>query len=226
MGAQPPAPLDRAEELAYYRAVEDAFAALRGTVFIFTPKDFALLRGWWQAGVPLAAVMSGLAEVFDRARQREADPPSSLAYCRHAVRRHARRLAAARAGGGEAAAGVEVGPALARLARAVREAAARWRADAAVAAVLEGLARAIEGVPPGAPAAAVEEALERLEGGALEALLSALPAGERAALLAAVEAQPVDPALAPEVAARSRRARAARAVRERVGLPRLELDGD
>ncbi|MGV8038833.1 MAG: hypothetical protein AB2L07_01675 [Thermoanaerobaculaceae bacterium] len=224
MGAQPPAPVDPGEELAYYRAVEDAFAALRGTVFIFNPKDFALLQGWWRASVPLAAVMAGLAEVFDRARQREADPPSSLAYCRHAVVRHAKRLAAAHVGGGAAAPEVEVGPSLARLARAVRETAAGWQASAAVAGVLESLARAIEGVPPGAPAAAVEATLEHLEGGALQSLLAALPADEREALLAGAQAQPLDAALAPEVAARSRRALLARAVRERVGLPRLELE--
>lgn len=225
MGAQPPAPVDRGEELAYYRAVEDAFAALRGTVFIFNPKDFALLQGWWRAGVPLAAVMAGFAEVFERAHQREADPPSSLAYCRHAVNRHAKRLAAAHVGGGAAAPEVEVGPSLARLVRAVRETAREWEASEAVAGVLETLARAIEGLPPGAPAAAVEATLEHLEGGALESLLAALPAGEREAVRAGAQAQSLDPALAPEVAARSRRALLARAVRERIGLPRLELDG-
>lgn len=223
MGAQPSGPLNGSAELAYYRAVEDAFAALRGTVFIFNPKDFALLQGWWRAGVPLAAVMAGLAEVFDRARQREADPPSSLAYCRHAVVRHAKRLVAAHVGGGEAASAVEVGPSLERLAGAVRAAAARWLACEAVASLLDSLARAIEGVPSAAPAAAVEATLERLEGGALDALLAALPDDVRDSLLREVDRAPVGADLAPEVAARSRRALVSRAVRERVGLPRLEL---
>ncbi len=47
-------------EIAYYRAVEDHFAALRGTPFLFSPKDFALLRRWWREGVPLAAVLAGI----------------------------------------------------------------------------------------------------------------------------------------------------------------------
>ncbi|HPW56848.1 MAG: hypothetical protein KA072_07245 [Thermoanaerobaculaceae bacterium] len=225
MGAEPPVPLARGEELTYYRTVEDAFAVLRGTVFIFKPKDFALLQGWWRAGVPLAAVMAGLAEVFDRARQRGADPPSSLAYCRHAVNRHAKRLATAHVGGGAAAPEVEVGPALARLAQAVTLTADRWQASAPVAGVLESLARAIEGIPAGAPPAAVEATLEKLETGALEALFAALPDGDREAVLADVDEQPLDPALTPEVAARSRRALQVRAVRERIGLPRLELNG-
>ncbi|HPC82039.1 MAG TPA: hypothetical protein P5234_02075 [Thermoanaerobaculaceae bacterium] len=225
MGAQPPDPVDRGEELAYYRAVEDAFAALRGTVFIFKPKDFALLQGWWRAGVPLAAVMAGLAEVFERARQRDADPPSSLAYCRHAVNRHAKRLAAAHVGGGKPAPGVQVGPALARLVAAVRRSAAAWKGEAAVEQVLENLARAIEGMPAGAPPAAVEVALEHLESATLEALLAALPATDRERLEVGLPEQPPAPGVAPEVAARSRRALLARTVRERVGLPRLELDG-
>ncbi len=61
-------------EIAYYRAVEDHFAALRGTPFLFSPKDFALLRRWWREGVPLAAVLAGIAEAWERRREREEDP--------------------------------------------------------------------------------------------------------------------------------------------------------
>jgi len=70
VGAQPPRPGLTGEELAYYRAVEDLFARLRGTQFIFSPKDFALLRRWWGEQVPLAAVAAGIAEVFERRQGR------------------------------------------------------------------------------------------------------------------------------------------------------------
>ena len=56
------------DELTYYRAVEDHFAALRGTPFLFSPKDFALLRRWWQEAVPLAAVVAGISEAIERRR--------------------------------------------------------------------------------------------------------------------------------------------------------------
>lgn len=224
MGAQPPEPLGSDEELLFYRAVEDAFAALRGTIFVLNPKDFALLQSWWRSGVPLAAVMAGLGEVFERVRQRDGDPPSSLAYCRHAVHRHAKRLAAAHIGGGASTETGPVGASLAALAAAVRETGARWDASSAVASVLENLARAVEGLPADAPPAALESTLEQLEGAALEALTAALPAAETTAMRRAVEAVAPEAGVAPEVEVRSRRAMLARAVRERIGLPRLELD--
>ncbi|HPS78900.1 MAG TPA: hypothetical protein PLS53_12155 [Thermoanaerobaculaceae bacterium] len=224
MGAQPPEPLGSDEELLFYRAVEDAFAGLRGTVFVLSPKDFALLQGWWRSGVPLAAVMAGLGEVFERARQRDGDPPSSLAYCRHAVHRHAKRLAAAHVGGGAPADTGPVSASLAVLAAVVRDAGARWDASCAVASVLESLARAVEGLPADAPPAALESTLEQLEGAALEALMAALPAAETAAMRRAADAVAPEAGVPPEVGARSRRAMLARAVRERIGLPRLELN--
>ncbi|MCS7183472.1 MAG: hypothetical protein NZ869_10235, partial [Thermoanaerobaculum sp.] len=100
MGKEPSQSEVGAEELAYYRAVEDHFCRLRGTPFLFSPKDFAYLRRWWREGVPLSAILLALGEVFAKKRQRGEDPVSSLAYCRHAVARQARRLAQLRAGGG------------------------------------------------------------------------------------------------------------------------------
>ena len=49
---------------------------------------------WWRDEIPLAAVAAGLTEVFSRNRDREdGDPVVSLSYCRHAVKRNAKRLA-------------------------------------------------------------------------------------------------------------------------------------
>ncbi len=85
---------DESLELEYYRAVEDLFATLRGVPHVISPKDFQLLREWWRDEVPLAAVRAGITEVFARRRERgELDPVVSLSYCRHAVRKHAQRLA-------------------------------------------------------------------------------------------------------------------------------------
>ena len=223
MGAQPPGPGLTGEELGYYRAVEDLFARLRGTPFIFTPKDFALLRRWWGEGVPLAAVAAGIAEVFERRGREGADPVSSLAYCRHAVARHARRLTAAAAGGERAAPAVDVAGALAGLVGEVRGAAARRSDEPALAGVLEALAGALETVPAGAAPAAVDELLGRLEVTLVEALFESLPPAERAEVGARVARELGDVELAPELRARSERALRLRAVRELLGLPRLEL---
>ncbi len=74
VGAQPARSRMNPEELEYYRAVEDLFARLRGTPFLFSPKDFALLRRWWSEGVPLAAVAAGLGEVFARRAEADGNP--------------------------------------------------------------------------------------------------------------------------------------------------------
>lgn len=223
MGAQPPRPRLSAEELAYYRAVEDLFARLRGTPFLLTPKDFALLRRWWQEAVPLAAVAAGVAEVFERSRERGADPVSSLAYCRHAVQRHARRLAVAAAGAERVSETVDVAAAVARLVAEVRAAAARRQSEAGVAAALVSLASALETVPASAAPAAVDELLGRLELAIVEALFGALAPADRATVEAQVAGELAGIDLAPEIRARSERALRLRAVRELIGLPRLEL---
>src|SRR5512136_692095 len=135
-------------ELAYYRAVEDHFAALRGTPFLFSPKDFALLQRWWRDGAPLAAVLAGIGEAWERRRERDSDPISSLSYCRHAVARQVKRLAAARVGAAGGAADLDVAAAVRWLALQVNGAADAWQEDIPqVAAVLRDLARAVATLP-------------------------------------------------------------------------------
>lgn len=213
-----------AAEIAYYRAVEDHFASLRGTPFLFSPKDFALLRRWWREGVPLVAVLAGIAEAWERRRGRGEDPVSSLAYCRHAVASHAKRLMAARTGAAAAVPVPDTAAALAALVAAVAQAQARWDAEAAVRAVLEDLGRAVASVPPEVEPAAIEKALAELEFGALDALARALPPAAQRALEVEVGESVERLGLAPEVRERTRRALLIKAVRRLVGVPRLELD--
>ncbi len=212
------------EEFAYYRAVEDHFAALRGTPFLFSPKDFALLRSWWAEGIPLAAVLNGIGEVWERRRERQEDPVSSLSYCRHAVRRHAKRLSAARAGGAAAAPGVDVGAALSALVAKVNEAAARWRDEPALETVLRDLARAVATLPHDLDPAVVDGVLDDLEFTTLDALVGALPSEQSERIEAEVTADLDALDAEPAVKERTRRALLLKRVRRFVGLPRLELD--
>ncbi len=212
-----------ADELAYYRAVEDHFAFLRGTPFLFSPRDFALLRRWWAEGVPLAAVLVGLTEVFERRRERGDDPVSSLSYCRHAVARHARRLGAARVGTAEPETPIDVPARLAALAAAVRGAGRLFAGEEALGRALSRLAAAIETLPPAAPPAALDEELAQLEASALDALVEALPGALAAQVTGEVERQLGELGLDEEARGRTRVALRRRAVREALGLPRLEL---
>lgn len=216
------------EELAYCRAIEDSFARLRGTPFLLSPKDFALIRKWWAQGVPLAAVITGMAEVFERRRVAGGDPVSSLTFCRHAVVREAKRLAASAVGAQRDGAPptCDVKGALDRLGVQVREVVERWRDHSSVAGALATLERAIATIPDDAPMDAVAETLARLETAALETLAGVLPADARARVDEAVGCETAGLQLDGAVRARTERALRLRAMRAEVGLPRLDLEPD
>ncbi len=61
-------------------AIEAHMRTLRGRDHALSPRDFALAKGWHQAGVALATVLVAIDRAF------EGNPQvSSLAYCRHQV---------------------------------------------------------------------------------------------------------------------------------------------
>jgi hypothetical protein len=73
------APRDEAL-VAYVEAIERAFGARRGAEHSLSPRDFALVHGWHEAGVPLAIVLVAIDLAFD------ADPGiSGLAVLRRRV---------------------------------------------------------------------------------------------------------------------------------------------
>jgi len=74
---------------AYVLAIERHFRAWRGAEHVLHPRDFALARGWHEAGLPLAHVLVGIDRAF------EADEKaSSLAFCRRRVEELAEGIAA------------------------------------------------------------------------------------------------------------------------------------
>ena len=64
----------------FVSAIEGHLRARRGVEHILSPRDFALARSWYEAGVPLATVLVGM----DRAFEQNANV-TSLAYCRRRV---------------------------------------------------------------------------------------------------------------------------------------------
>ncbi|MFI5197067.1 MAG: hypothetical protein ACHQJD_00465, partial [Thermoanaerobaculia bacterium] len=74
------------DEAGYATRIEDAFIAERGTPFLVSAKDWNLIRGWREAGVPADTVVRAVREAFERRRARgQAGKISSLAYCADAV---------------------------------------------------------------------------------------------------------------------------------------------
>ena len=76
----PEPPAADLEVAAYADAIEAALRGWRGRDHVLTPRDFALVKTWHEAGVPLATVLVGIDRAF------EADPgATSLAFCRRRV---------------------------------------------------------------------------------------------------------------------------------------------
>lgn len=74
------------DESTYATRVEDAFIAERGTPFLLSPKDWALIRGWREGGIPVDTVVRAVREAFEKRRARgQAGKISSIAYCANAV---------------------------------------------------------------------------------------------------------------------------------------------
>ena len=80
----------------YFTEIEEHFQRARGTsLFLLSPLDWALIESWKNSGVPLAAVLRGIDEAFEkwRAGKPRARLVNSLAYCTQAVMSAAQRLA-------------------------------------------------------------------------------------------------------------------------------------
>ena len=213
-------------EITYYRQVEDLFSTLRGVPHTLSPKDFQLLRGWWRDEVPLTAVAAGITEVFARRRGDESDPVVSLSYCRHAVNRHAKRLAEMTVGESPPDVATE-GPSVAdRLALVISElstaAGAARESLPGVADVIEGIAHQMVRCDQ-MPMAVVEDHLFSLETVLLDGCWRAMPESERLEITARANATAETSGAEGEIADRTRRAMRDRELRRRLGLPRLEL---
>jgi len=214
-------------ELAYYRAVEDLFATLRGVPHVISPKDFQLLREWWRDEVPLAAARAGITEVFARRRERgELDPVVSLSYCRHAVRKHAQRLAEMQVGATDGTSPPpDSGPSLEVLAADLNAVAARSRSEnPRIADIIESIATAVESASE-LPVSALEEHLFALESVLLANCIEALDGTSRESLERRARHEAESTAATPEARERTFRALRDRLLRADLGLPRLELDG-
>src|SRR5947209_15341303 len=71
----------------YYREIETHFAMRRGTPFILSAKDWALMKKWHDEGVPLPVVIEAIDSVFEKNETSgRRKVISSLSYCRHAIK--------------------------------------------------------------------------------------------------------------------------------------------
>ncbi|MGE5277793.1 MAG: hypothetical protein ACM3SU_12415 [Acidobacteriota bacterium] len=210
---------------AYYAAGEAAFIRRRGTPFLLSPRDFALLKQWRELGVPIEAVEQGIDDAFSRREERgSTGRVNSLAYCRDAVLSAWERRAETSVGRGqgrEAPPDVEGG--LRRLQEGLTSLSAR-RPDLVEA--VQSARRSLDRLARGSRAPGeVEESLARLDRKLASSLYEALPEEERRRIDDEIARQlnALRDRMDEETARRTGRALARRLLREHLDLPRLSL---
>jgi hypothetical protein len=221
------------DEEAYATKVEEAFIAERGTPFLLSPKDWSLIRGWREGGVPVDTVIRAVHEAFEKRRARgQAGKISSIAYCANAVeelwemeRRGLVGKAAPPAAGADAPAKEEI---LALLSSRLRAASAHPAEGEGVEDSLrrarEKAAAKIDALPREGPLEESEEKLAAIEASLVKAVFSQLGPKQRELVESRVSSALGDVAgVSPAVVERMRRALTRREVRLLLGLPRLTL---
>ncbi len=217
------------DEERYATLLEDAFIAERGTPFLLSPKDWLLIRGFREKGIPPDTAVRAIREAFAKRRARGgAGKIGSIAYCADAIEERwemERRGLVGSHDGAPPPAAEETAPLVSGLAAALEAVRAPAGADAAAFAAAVGKALGkLRAIPEGASFEETEEALGRCETSLLKAVRKGLPPE-----LEAEVSRRVDEALGPAgdvpepIRDRTRRALEKREVRRAAGLPVLSL---
>jgi hypothetical protein len=218
------------EDRAYYAAGEAAFIARRGTPFLLSPKDFALLKEWRALGVPIEAVEAGIDDVFTRREERGGTGRiNSLSYCRDAVLSAWERRSETAVGSGRGREETETTDAGARLVRLAEALDSIARLHPEIAERLDSAHRSLDRLAssrktPGE----IEASLARLDRRLANELFDALPAARRSRVESRIEELLAKARLKMdrEAEEKTRRALTRRTLREELGLPRLTLLGE
>jgi hypothetical protein len=223
------------DEAGYATRVEDAFIAERGTPFLVSAKDWNLIRGWRESGVPADTVVRAVREAFARRRARgQAGKISSLAYCADAV---SERWEMERRGlvGKEfappaaAADAAAIGDRLRKLAAALLDGPSPRsgpfeESPGALRKALDSAAAKVEEIPPDLPFEEIEHKLSSIEAALVRTGLKAMNSSSQNLVETRVSDALGDVSgLAPHVVERMRKALTRREVRKLAGFPPLTL---
>src|SRR5438093_4381590 len=194
----------------YYREIETHFAMRRGTPFILSAKDWALMKKWHDEGVPLPVVIEAIDSVFEKNETSgRRKVISSLSYCRHAVKELWDERRDMYVGGSDVTPESSPETLLELLAQRIEE---------PFASRVRELAKE-RSVPR------IEERLMEIERDLINALIASAP-DEVAGLRRDVATSLGDTSkLDPKIRARTEEANLRRLIREKFGLPRLTLFG-
>jgi hypothetical protein len=209
---KPAVPADVNPE-TYFQEIEAHFALRRGTPFILNAKDWALMKKWYDDGVPLPIVIEAIDTVFERNEASGRKKViSSLSYCRHSIKELWQDRQNLYVGGGDVS--PEAGP------EALLDALASQLETSDVAAPFAARVRALaseKSVPK------IEERLIDLERELVDAFIAADPASIDAIRADIAVALGDTSKMDAKTRTRTEEANLRRLVREKFGLPRLTL---
>ena len=198
----------------YFLEIEAHFAAKRGTPFILSAKDWALMKKWREDGVPLPVVIEAIDSVFEKNETSgRRKVISSLSYCRHAVKELWQERKDLQAGEGEMTPEEQPAAILQRLVEDLG-------AATAAREVIDDVIGQIRSLKTERSVPSIEERLMEIERVMIERVLAS---GDESAIrqevAKAIGGSPLD----EKTRQRTEEANLRRIVRERYGLPRLTL---
>jgi hypothetical protein len=187
-------------EMDYFVEIEAHFAARRGTPFVLSAKDWALMRKWHEEAIPLPIVIEAIDSVFEKNETSgRRKVISSLSYCRHAVKELWDSRRDLYVGGSD------VTP----------ESSPEARLEALAQQIAEPFASRVRELARERSVPRIEQALMDIEREMLDALITDDIRSE----VAALDTSRLD----PKIRARTEEANLRRIMRERFALPRLSL---
>lgn len=218
------------EDRAYYAAGEAAFIARRGTPFLLSPRDFALLKEWRALGVPIEAVEVGIDDAFTRREERGATARiNSLSYCRDAVLSAWERRSETAIGRGRGRTEIETPEAAGKLGRLAEALDSVARLHPELTDRLDSAQRSLDRLAgskktPGE----IEVSLARLDRRLTNELYDVLAPERRRRLESRVEEllSKARVRMDRDTEEKTRRALTRRTLREELALPRLTLLGE
>jgi hypothetical protein len=78
------------DEEEYFRVIEEHFLQKRGNPMLLSPKEWVLIREWYEGSIPAEVVIRGI----DRAFEKKKDPDNeitSLVYCKRIIKSEYKR---------------------------------------------------------------------------------------------------------------------------------------
>ena len=192
----------------YFLEIEGHFASRRGTPFILSGKDWALMQRWREEGIPLPIVIEAIDSVFEKNETSgRRKVISSLSYCRHAVKELWEARRDLYVGGSET----------------TPEASPESRLEALAERIEEPFASRVRELARERSVPRIEQRLMEIERELIDALIEASPQ-EVDSIRREIAVSLGDPSkLDPKIRARTEEANLRRRIRERFNLPRLTL---